>query len=472
MGSTAAAIGRLHDELVAFANQPEQKLLVIEHEDNLRKDVLTQIEHLDLLLKNPSVVSIFEAPWMVGDPCWDARHEELEDEWTALSKAFVREKHPPLAPLPQATSKDLVAFAKRIEFAAKALAPHFSTLVVVLAPIAIEDPAQLANELGALLPQKQLADIRWVVASVGPSGLQPLVTAGGKSASLVHVAINEAAEAAGMKAALAAMKNAPAGAPEVQFAGGVGPRVAPPPRSNAPAKAETTAAVTEALISAKLSPGFADTVGMQQVRTLVMDAALAAGDRDFAKAITAQRSARTITLNLGMPSETATLDLMLGSYALMAGQPKLGLEVFVDVEQRAVAAGSGSMAIQAAMAKGGALSLLDRRLDAAAAYTEGGRHGTKFGVPSLAIESFSMGGQTLADLGDHRRALAVWQEALLTAEQAKPADVAGSSAVQVATKGSELNRKLGLFAEADAWTKRGNALAASFEAAAAAEAQA
>lgn len=472
MGSSAAAIGRLHDELVAFANQPEQKLLVVEFEDNLRKDVLTQIEQLDLLLKDPAAVSIFESPWMAGDPCWDARHEELEDEWTALSKAFVREKHPALAPLPEAPNKDIVAFAKRLEFAANALAPHFQTLVVVLAPIAIEDPVQIANELSALLPQKPLAAIRWVVASVGTSGLQTLVTAGGKNAVMVQVAINEAAGTASMKAAVAAMKNAPVGAPEVQFAGGVGPRVAPPPRANAPTKAETTTAVTDALIAAKLSPGFADAVGMQQVRTLVMDAAMAAGDRDFAKAITAQRSARTITLNLGMPSETATLDLMLGSYALMAGQPKLGLEVFADVEQRAVAAGAGSLAVQAAMAKGGALSLLDRRLDAAAAYTEGGKHGAKLGVPSLAIESFSMGGQQLADLGDHRRALAVWQEALLTAEQAKPADVAGSSAVQVASKGAELNRKLGLFAEADAWTKRGNALAASFEAAAAAEAQA
>lgn len=470
MGGKASAIGKLHDELVAFANQPEQRLLVIETEDDLRKDVLEQVESLDLLIKGPSVVSVFESPWMGGDPCWDARHEELQDEWEAVGKAFARAKKPALGALPDAGSKDIGSFARRIEFVAKTLAPHFPVMVVVLAPIAIEDTGQLTTELNALLNQKPLSNLRWVVASLGSSGLAPLVSAGGKSAHLIKVQVDDAADVAGMKAALLGMKNAPVGAPEVQFAGGVGPRVAPPPRVNAAAK-QHPASAAEALVAAKLSPGLADVSAMQQVRVNVMEAALAAGDRDFATAIASQRQARTTTLQLGMAPETATLDLMLGSYALMAGQPKLGLEVFTDVEQRAQTAGWGSMAVQAAMARGGALSLLDRRLDAAAAYVQGGRTGTTLGSPALAIESFALGGQLLVEAGDHRRALAVWQEALITAEQAKPEDVAGTSIVDLATKGAELNHTMGAFAESAAWSKRGAALAQAFEAAAASEEQ-
>ncbi|MDX2022036.1 MAG: hypothetical protein SF187_17495 [Deltaproteobacteria bacterium] len=467
--SRAAAIGKLHDELVAFANQPEQRLLVIETEDALRVPVLEQIETLDLLTKDQAVVSMFESPWMAGDACWDARHEEFDDEWESLSKAFVREKLPALAPLPDAGAGDIGSFAKRIEFAAAKLSAHFPALFIVFAPIAIEDAPRLAQEVAAMVAHKSLASCRWVVATVGPSGLEPVVVAAGKAAALVRVLNDDQADAAGMKAAVAAMATAPIGAPSIQFAGGVGPRVAPPPRPNAAAKPAEGSAAAATLAPADVSPAMADAVAMQDVRIAVMEAALAAGDKNFAKAIESQRRARTTTLRLGMVSETATLDLMLGSYALMAGQPKMGLEVFVDVEQRAQAAGLGPLAVQAAMARGGALSLLDRRLDAAAAYTEGGRAGVKFGAMALALESFGMGGQILADLNDVRRALAVWNEGLATAEQAKPEDVAGSSILETAGKAIELLRKHGATAEATHWIQRRSALSAAIEAASAKE---
>lgn len=466
MSSGAAALGRLHDELVAFAHLPERRLLVIETEDELRIGCLERIDTLDVLTKEPSLVSVFEAPWMAGDPCWDARHDELQDEWESLTRAFQRDIRAPLPALPDPGARDLASFARRLGFASAKVAPHFPVLFVALAPLAIEAPATWAQDVSTLMVQKSLATCRWVVCAVGPSGLGGLVAQLGKAATLVRIASDEQADAASMKAALAAMKTAPPGAPAVQFAGGVGPRVAPPARPNAtaaPAQPQMAAALT----SAKLPAGLSEAAAMQEVRVSVMEGALAAADKDYTKAIAAQRRARTTTARLGMTSETATLDLMLGSYALMAGQPKLGLEVFTEVEQRAQAAGLGALAVQAAMSRAGALSLLDRRLDAAAAFAEGGKTGVRFGAHALAVESFGMAGQMLAELNDPRRALLAWNEALSTAERAKPEDVAGTSVLQTADKGIALLRQHGATGEAATWTRRRAALSQAIEAAAA-----
>ncbi|MCG5053690.1 MAG: hypothetical protein KA712_12075 [Myxococcales bacterium] len=463
MAAVASPLGKLHDELLAFANQPEQKLLVIETEEDLRKDVLEQVEALDLLVQAPVVVSIFESPWMANDAFWDARHDELEDEWEALQGAFAREKLPALPPLPQAPRKDIVGFASRLQAALAALAPHFEGMVVVLAPLEVETPTQLTQELMALMGQASLKAIRWMVVSLGPSGLKPLVEAQPKQAALAQITNDAAAENAQMKAAVAAMAAAPVGAHPAQLAGGVGPSVPPPRRKNAVAAVNPPAPD----LAASLPAGAGDAAAMHKLRLAVMGAALAAGDGDYPQALQKQREARETTAALDMGPETAALDLILGSYGLMAKQPKLALDVFVDVETRAKAAGWGAVAVQSAMARAGALMQLERRPEAAAAYVEGGRSGAKLGAPALGIESFGLGGQLLADLGDHRRALASWSEALLTAEQAKPEDVTGSSVLEIGDKGVALARRIGSAGEAGSFAQRTQALRQAFEAAAA-----
>ncbi len=465
MGTATSALGKLHDELVAFANQPEQRLLVIETEEGLRKDVLEQVDSVDLLVAEPVVVSIFESPWMAGDAFWDARHEELEEEWGALSDAFAREKRPALLPLPEPPRKDIAGFASRLQAALAALKPHFAGMIVVLAPIEIESQPQLAQELLALMGQASLAAVRWVVVALGASGLQAAVAAQPKVTALVRIENDAAAENAAIKAAVGAMSAAPVGAHPVQFAGGVGPSVPPPRRKNAAAGAGAPSADA----AASVPPGMTDAPAMLKLRLAVMGAALAAGDGDFPQALQKQREARDTTAGLQMGPETAALDLILGSYGLMAKQPKLALDVFVDVEARAKAAGWGNVAVQAAMARAGALMLLERRLEAAVAYVEGGRSGATLGAPALGIESFALGGQLLVDLGDPQRGLATWSEALTTAEQAKPEDVSGSSVLGVADKAVALCRQRGAVQEAATFERRAQTLGKSFEAAAAKE---
>lgn len=465
MARATTPIGILHDELLAFAQQADQKLLVIETEDSLRKDVLEQVECLDVLIPTPAVVSIFESPWMDGDGCWDARHEEFEEEWVALGEAFRREKRGPLARLPAVSRSDAAAFASCLQAALSALEPHFESYVVALAPLAIEDVATLSQELAALVRQQALNAVRWVVVSVGPSGLQPLIDARPKEMALVRIEANPAAETASLKAAVGAMALAPVGAHPAQLAGGVGPSIAPPARKSAIAGQSAGAQNAPAAPPIDLPAGVGDAAAMQSLRVAVMGAALAAGDGDFQQAIEKQRQARATSARLGMAPETAALDLILGAYGLMAKQPKAAIEVFADVETRAHAAGWGTVAVQSAMARAGALTMLDRRMDAAAAYVEGGRAGTKFGAPALAIESFGLGGQVLVDLADPRRAIAVWNEALLTAESAKPEDVAGSSVLEIAQKGIELLRRLVAPGEAASWAERRQALQKKFEAA-------
>lgn len=461
MGTATSPLGKLHDELVAFANQPKQKLLVIETEEGLRKDVLEQVDTVDLLLADPFVVSVFESPWMASDAFWDARHDELEDEWGALSDAFARAKRPALLPLPAPARKDITGFAQRLQAALAALKPHFAGMVVVLAPLEIESQPQLEQELQALMGQASLAAVRWVVVSIGASGLQPAVAAQPKQAALVKIENDAAAENAALKAAVAAMAAAPVGAHPVQFAGGVGPSVPPPPRKRAAAAAGPPSAEA----AASVPTGMLDAPAMLKLRLAVMGAALAAGDGDFPQALQKQREARDTTARLQMGPETAALDLILGSYGLMAKQPKLALEVFVDVEARAKAAGWGSVAVQAAMARAGALMLLERRPEAAVAYVEGGRSGASLGAPALGIEAFALGGQLLLDLGDPQRAFATWNEALATAEQAKPEDVSGSSVLDVAKKGVALCRQRGAVNEAATFERRAQVLRQSFEAA-------
>lgn len=466
MTTAASPMGKLHDELVAFANQPEQKLLVIETEEGLRKDVLEQVESVDLLLPEPAVVSIFESPWMAGDAFWDARHEELEDEWVALTGAFAREKLPPLAPLPEPSRKDIAGFASRLQAALSALKAHFPGMIVAFAPLEIESHPQLTQELVALMAQAPLETVRWIVVSLGPSGLQQVVDARPKQAALVKIENDEAGENRKLKAAVAAMAAAPVGAHPVQFAGGVGPSVAPPPRK----KAAAAAGAPSAEVVADVPAGAKNAAAMHKLRMAVMGAALAAGDGDFPQALQKQREARETSSGLQMGPETAALDLILGSYGLMAKQPKLALEVFIDVEARAKAAGWGQVAVQAAMARAGALMMLERRPEAAVAYLEGGRAGADKGAPALAIEAFGLGGQLLADLGDHRRALATFGEALTTAEQATPEDVSGSTVLEIGDKAVALCRRLGAVGEAGTFSQRTQALRQAFEAAAKAEA--
>ncbi|MCG5055326.1 MAG: hypothetical protein KA712_20370 [Myxococcales bacterium] len=475
MDAVQRPMARVREAAIAFANDARVRLTVVESDEALRPAVLTQFCRVESVARPPAVMLCLETPFEADDANWPMRGEELLEEWKTASGALVEAGQPPLSDLPGGETPSIVAFSKRLQAMAAAAKGRLSP-VVLLAPLRVAPGAQeRLIEVHSLVSAAALEAVRWVVVTPGPSGLAPVVAAerarGPFAAELVNARVDSAAGRKDLAALVAGMKSAPAGATPMQMSGFAGPSVAPPRRVRDPAPMLPEQR-TEATLG--VPPGLTDTGGMHEMRVALLEAAVAAGDGRFADAVIAQRAARDVAVRLGLVKEAAQMELLLGSYVLSGGEARRALELFTQTAGRAEAAGWGTVACQAGMARGSALAMLAaqpelapdaarlKRTEAGVAYLDAGRTGARLKAPAVAIEAYRLGGDMLAALGEQTRAVEAWTKAIEVAEAAPPADVAGSSALELAHTLRDRARATGRGSEAAGWQARAEKMARSF----------
>ncbi len=486
MDAIAQPLSRAQEAATAFAHDARVRLVVVQTEEALRPAVLAKFADAEPLMTPATLTFVLEAPFEPDEANWPLRVEELLEEWQSASDELVAAKLEPLPAInakPAASAADFAAFVQTLATSVKG---RFG-LAIVMAPLVVAPTVagQMVVDMAAFVNAPHLAPVRWVTVTNEALGLNSLVAAlkqkgGIYAADFVEARVDPAGARAGLSAMVAGMKAAPVGASAMQLAGFAGPSVAPPPRVRE-APTQTPDAQRSQLAAQGVPPGYGDVSAMHGLRIAIMEAALAAGEGRFADAVSAQKRACDITQALGLHQETGQMELLLGTYALTGGQAQVALEIFTATAARAEAAKLGTLACQAKMAQGSALAMLaanpglspeaarNKRMDAAAAYVEAGNVGAALDAWAVAVEAYRLGGDMLAALSDVPRAIAAWEKAVSVAETAPPADVAGSSALDVAKLIEERFRAAGRPSDAQAWKARAQALALRFEQESAAE---
>jgi tetratricopeptide (TPR) repeat protein len=355
----------------------------------------------------------------------------------------------------------LARFGMELGRATAALNPPATGLTIVIAPVWVTDAKPWCAGLSALLWERGLPRVRFVIVETDTEyGLELLED---HRAHLEHIdaRVSEQAVADEAKARLEAMKSAPAGATGPRVMGAAGPDIAPPPRKNQPAPLTPEQAIAKAkelgIPAAYLQPDV-----MQRLNLLLMSAALAARDKNLVEAIRHQREARDFCSAQGMHRESVVNELILGSYLLQGGSTDKALELYREARKRAEEHKLSEQAVQSQLAVGACLFMLKRLDEAATAYAEAGNLGVEQKSIPLAIEAFRMCGQIAASRGHLEQAGSAFRRALAAAESAP--DVAGSSsAPEAARQLAALCRKHNMTAQADSL----EAQAAAMEAAAA-----
>ncbi len=486
MDAIAQPLSRVQVAATAFAYDARVRLVAVQTEEALRPAVLAKFADAESLMTPATLTFVLESPFEPDDANWLLRAEELLEEWQSASDELVAAKLealPAISAKPAATAADFAAFVQTL---AASVTSRFR-LALVIAPLVVAPAVagQMIADMAAFVNAPHLAPVRWVIVTNESLGLGSLVASlkqngGTYAADFVEARVDPAGARAGLSAMVAGMKAAPVGASPLQLAGFAGPSVAPPPRIRE-APQQTPEAQRSQMAAQGVPAGYGDVSAMHGLRIAIMEAALAAGEGRFADAVGAQKRACDITQALGLHQETGQMELLLGTYTLTGGQAKRALEIFAATAASAEAAKLGTLACQAKMAQGSALAMLaadpglspeaahNKRMDAAAAYVEAGNVGAALGAWAVAIEAYRLGGDMLAALSDVPRAIAAWEKAVSVAETAPPADVAGSSALDVAKLVEKRFHAAGRPSDAQAWKARAQALALRFEQASPAE---
>ncbi len=452
MEAVREPITRLVESLQWFAAAPELRLLHIVTSNELRLAVLEQIAAHEHLPGNRAPHLILETPYEPDADGWDERALELRADMEELRDLLGKAERPvALPPMPDAAPglAGVAGFAVDLRAALDCLRPPLEGIVVVLAPVWVNEPRGWVRDLDRLLARPELARVRFVVVDMGEPLAQPISDRLGALAEPVDARIDRPRFDAEMRAQLANMKDASAAGGGTAMGGLPGPRgVVPPPRLRAAAPA-TPEQLAKAAAEAGVPVAVLEPDKMQQVRVAILEAAHAASEKRFDAAVQHQLEARDLCREHGLFEQAVTMEVRLGSYMLQAGRPDLALDVFARAIEDARRQGFGQLAVQAQMAKGSAYFLLKRELDAITAYAEAGRLGAELDAPVLAIEGYRVAGQYLAQRGDVGGAAKAFQRALDLAHELPPEDRAATTAAEAARKLAALCRKHRRIVEAE-----------------------
>lgn len=449
MDSLLQPIARLNTELKWFVTATEHTALHVLVGDGLRGPVLKQIAEAEQHPRNRSVFVFTEAA-EDAENGWAARLTEFQADMDELA-AQLQQHAPPMElpprPVVGASGTPLTRFALQLRDVAATTPAPIEGLTLVLAPSGVADPSAWSRDLQALLSQP-LPRVRYVVVEpVHCSSRVALSSALGKRLLSVDVVVDPAVAKRDLNAMQAAIAAAPAGSVGMALAGAAGPRVLPPRRKGA-VEPKPPAALAALFRDAGVPEAYADPEGMKRLRALILDAAGAASDGDFLRAIRVQSDARDHADALALPLEAMVLEHMLGAYVMQAGHPARAVSIFESAFQRAAALQAGAHMVQCKLSVATA-QLTQRQVDAAVlTYAEAGALGAQHQVPAFAIEAYRMGGQLLAGQRRGQDAAAMWQRALQVAEAGDKLEVSMSSAADVARALAKLCRERGLVAQA------------------------
>lgn len=440
MQSVSDPLNLLHEDGSWFARAHELRFWLVRHDQNLRGPVLTLLPKLEFHADNASAWPVLPDPHTRADRGWQRRANRLVEDWQrrveAFSKVGIEQGHV----VAVQSRRGLDAFRAVAAAIGKCTVEPLRGLVVVLAPMIVEEPAALESALTELMGDLELQHCRWVLAlDLDAPPPRVLLDALGPERSLTTVCRVDQAQ---QKRDLSAMLD---GSDPARFgmAGPVGVtplrRVDDPP--SLPQEQRDAALRTDGI-----EPVLLDRAPLVRVKAL--QASIAMSEGRGPEAVQRQREARDLCADLGQPELWVILQVTLASYVSAAGQRGLAKRELRLAIERAAAHGLGRLHAQSLLALG-MLHALDREpVEAVRAYTEAAQVAEQAGELILAVESWRTAGQLAAAQGHEQSAASALQRALLLASEAPPADVKGSSAPEAARQLATIYERRGMGAQA------------------------
>jgi len=457
--SIAAPLRRLQEEASWFARATEVRLLWLTTPASLRSTAISLISSLECHADNQSPFVTLEAPWSGPDAGALARSAEFAERFrskaSALREAGVDIGPFPLAPRAQGTElPPWPRWVRDLTQACASLRPPLGGLVVMLAPLRVDEAAAFVAHLRALIAEPTLTAMRWIALECESRHLGPLFDELGAGRALsVDLSIDEGAQQRDL-AALAGPARNDAEPTVLPFpwgpwsSGGAMPTVVPPRRAEEGGRP----ASDEVLMTTGLAPSYLKG-GAQQLRRLMLNAALALRQGRSADAIQLQTRTAELCGRLKLQREQVIHLLVLGGYLLAAAQPERARATYQVAAQLAAEKGLSLQHAQAELGLG-MLDGLEQRHEAAQHYAAAGRLAEAAEVPALAIECWRMAGQVASE--GHAASLATdcWQRALALAEALTPEAARATSAAEVARMLAHASAARGQTAEADRLHRR------------------
>ncbi|MFV8756504.1 tetratricopeptide repeat protein [Nannocystaceae bacterium ST9] len=454
--SLAVPIERVVEGAEWFIRTPSIRFLHVATSNLVRSPVLRHLTATELLDQNTSPFFVLEAPTEPTDDGWLARIEELRIDWqTLLDDAPASSGLPPLWP-EELVTPPLVRFARECGQAlARCPAQIMEGLVIVLAPVWISDGARFNADVEALVMSSQLARARFIVVEPDTTHTFALANALGTAGMVIDARVDQAALRRESRARVESIKTTIPGSTGAILTGAAGPSVLPPPRRSQPVLDPEFRDATAREFG--FSPITFDIGAMNQLGAWVLSAAMAMRDGNPIDAIRQQRDVRDFCAAHDLRRETIVHEMILASYVLQSGESQQALELFASATKRAREAEFVDLAVQAWMAVGSCLVVLERTDQAALAFTEAAQFGAGTATPALVIEAYRVAGQLLVSLGRDDDAAVVFHRAIELAESDGPQTPRASATRDVMRELAALCRRHGLVRQAD--SLEGQALA-------------
>jgi hypothetical protein len=468
MEAIAIPLRRLHEEAAWFARAAELRLLHVTADATLRGPALEVLMAQELHADNRALFFRFDDPVTGAARGWPERaarlRQQVAEKTEALAPAGIH-----LPPLPDAAvtaaaaGRGPAAELAAILFEARGvLVPPLAQIVVVMAPVRVDDGALFADEMASLVGARELGHVRWIVVETDGAALAPLARELGAAALQCACAVDAAAQEDAL-AALGAVPaaQAPAGAGAPPGTTTRGPRWRAPgagPAVPAPARAGDAPAARDAEVhAAGLTPAFVDGGG-DALKRLVLGAALAMRNAKPVDAITLQARAAALCAEMGM-ADAQVLNLhVLAGYLVAAAQGARARDVYRQAGEIARAHGHKDLEAQSELALG-MLEAVDRvPTKAAAHYAAAARLAEEAKIEALAIEAWRMAGQLASEARLEASAVECWQRALDLAAALEPQAAQATSAAEIARALAALHRRRGQLAQAQALEERGAAI--------------
>jgi hypothetical protein len=438
--SIARPLRLLHEEATWFARATDVRLLHLSTDANLRGDALDLLMAQENHADNRALFFRFDDPFAGADLGWPARAQRLRELWnektTAVAPAGI--KLPALSDLP-GELVGTAAFGALLLAATKDLLPPLTGVVVVLAPVRVDDAEGLAFTLTALALSAHLSQVRWIVVETDGAAALPLAHSLNERAMIVDCLVDEKAQ----QDDLATQTSSASGGGRGAF-----PDVAAPTRIDA-----RPGPTDDALRAAGLSPKFINGGGAQ-LKQLVLTAALALREGRSVDAVSTQARAAALCAEMEMPREQILNLHVLASYVLAANQRHKAREIYRGAVDLCRMHAATDLESQTEMALG-LLDALDQRpTEAATHYSGAARLAETAAVIPLAIEAWRLAGQLALDAGLETSAVECWKRALALADPLDPALAKVTSAPQTALALAAMCRRHGLNAQAKALEER------------------
>jgi len=440
----------LSESLRWFIAVPELQVMHISVSPELRDPALRDIAEAQGQKQNRSAIFFLLTPAGNDLNDWQERVTELNEGFKGYAEAAAQATPPVALRAPrQPDGVGVAALVNALQATVDAVAPSAQGVIAVLAPQELANPARWSIELTELLTNRTLRNVRYIVVEAAPAPSRSLIAQMGGFAECVDVHVAPNANKLLLTRLLAGMKTAPPGADPLRVAGAAGPREAPPPRKGRTAPSAEVAG--DELKKLGVNPAFGDPEVMKALRIETLSASLAQDDGRSQDAIGHQIRARDVAEQAGLKREATLFHLMLGGYVLQGGRDAApqAMRIFDESAERSKAQGFADLGAQSHMARASVFLLLQRPLDAARAYGEGGAIGETHTSKVLAIECYRMMGKTFLDVGNQAQGVAAWQRAIAVVDNAPAIERASSSGPMVASDLAAIYRRSGLNREAD-----------------------